>query len=203
MEITEGLILECLKELEKTALSKQIYQDYYEGNHRILKNYSMQDSRSNMKLVFNFPRKFVDNETGYLLGKPVNFISKRDDENLIDSIDNNISHWDKEHNINLRKESEIFGESYELNYINEEGEFCATVLNPLSTYVLEDGTAERRALLAIHRFKKQFDEKLYLDVYTDSEIIHYEISKGQEGKDIELRLIGNHGHIFGDRKSVV
>ncbi|HHX62463.1 MAG TPA: phage portal protein [Epulopiscium sp.] len=197
MEITECLILECLKELEKTALSKQIYQDYYEGNHRILKNYSMQDSRSNMKLVFNFPRKFVDNETGYLLGKPVNFISKRDDENLIDSIDNNISHWDKEHNINLRKESEIFGESYELNYINEEGEFCATVLNPLSTYVLEDGTTERRALLAIHRFKKQFDTKLYLDVYTDSEIIHYEISKGQEGKDIELRLIGNHGHIFG------
>ena len=38
----------------------------------------MQDSRSNMRLVFNFPRKFVNNETGYILGKPVNYISKSD-----------------------------------------------------------------------------------------------------------------------------
>jgi SPP1 family phage portal protein len=87
----------------------------------------MQDSRSNMKLVFNYPRKFVDNEVGYLLGKPVNYISKSDDENIINAIDLNTSHWDKEHNINLRKQSEIFGESYELNYINEEGEFSAAI----------------------------------------------------------------------------
>lgn len=197
MQTNENLILQCLKELEKTSLTKQVYQDYYEGNHRILKDYAMQDSRSNMKLVFNFPRKFVDNETGYLLGKPVNFISKLDDDYIIDAIDRNISHWDKEHNINLRKESEIFGESYELNYINKEGEFCATILNPLNTYVLEDGTAERKVLLAIHKYKKQFDEGSYMDVYTDSEITHYEISKGKEGKDVELKPLGKHNHIFG------
>jgi hypothetical protein len=111
LQITENLILECLKELEKTVLSKQTYQDYYEGKHSILNEYAMQDSRSNMKLVFNFPRKFVDNETGYLLGKPVNFVSKTDDEAIIDAIDKNMSHWDKEHNILLRKESEIIRES--------------------------------------------------------------------------------------------
>lgn len=192
MQITEKLILECLKELEKTSLSKQIYQDYYEGKHSIIKDYAMQDSRSNMKLVFNFPRKFVDNETGYLLGKPVNFVSKTDDEEIIDAIDRNMSYWDKEHNINLRKESEIFGESYELNYINSDGEFCATILNPLNSYVLEDGTAERNVLLAMHKFKRRFDEKTYLDVYTDKEIIHYEI----ENKD-GLKEIGKHSHIFG------
>lgn len=68
LDINENLILECLNELSKNAKDKQKYKDYYEGNHSILKNYQMQDSRSNMKLVFNFPRKFVDNETGYLLG---------------------------------------------------------------------------------------------------------------------------------------
>ncbi len=196
LEITENLILECLKELQKTALSKQIYQDYYEGKHRILKNYAMQDSRSNMKLVFNFPRKFVDNETGYLLCKPVNFISKTDNDEEIDAIDRNISHWDKEHNINLRKESEIYGESYELNYINSDGEFCGHILNPLNCYVLEDGTAERNVLLAINKFTKKFDDKGYLDVYTASNIIHYEIGEGDRGGDTELKLIGSHNHIF-------
>jgi phage portal protein, SPP1 family len=200
LQINENLILQCLNELNKNYISKKIYKDYYEGNHNILKNYTMQDSRSNMKLVFNYPRKFVDNEVGFLLGKPVNCISKSDDENIINSIDINTSHWDKEHNINLRKQSEIFGESYELNYINEEGEFSATILNPLNCFVLEDGTAERNAVLAIHKFSKQFDDKEYLDVYTDSEILHYQIGTVSETgiaySEGELQFLGSHNHIF-------
>ncbi len=191
MQINETLINQCLAELNHNSSTKQKYKDYYEGNHSILKNYDMQDSRSNRKLIFNFPRKFIDNETGFLLGKPVNFISKSDDNTIIDCIDKNTSHWDKEHNINLRKQSEIYGESYELNYINTEGEFCATVLTPLECYVLEDGTAERNIMLAIHKFKKRFDDTAYLDVYTDSEILHYKIMGS------ELQPIGSHSHIFG------
>jgi hypothetical protein len=102
LNTNENLILECLNELNKNALAKQKYKDYYEGNHSILKSYQMQDSRSNMRLVFNFPRKFVDNETGYILGKPVNYISKSDESAIIAAIDKNSSHWDKEHNINRK-----------------------------------------------------------------------------------------------------
>ncbi|OCZ49567.1 phage portal protein [Dehalobacter sp. TeCB1] len=192
MQITESLIKQCFTELESNSSIKQKYKDYYEGNHSILKDYDMQDSRSNRKLIFNFPRKFVDNETGYLLGKPVNFISKSDDKDIVNCIDRNSSHWDKEHNISLRKQSEIYGESYELNYINTDGEFCATILTPLECYVLEDGTAERNVLLAIHKFKRRFDDTEYLDVYTDAEILHYKLIK-----DSEIELIGKHNHIFG------
>jgi SPP1 family phage portal protein len=195
LEITENLMLECLNELEQKSAVKKLYKDYYEGNHGILKNYAMQDSRSNQKLVFNFPRKFVDNETGYLLGKPVNFVSKTDNTDIIDCIDKNASHWDKEHNINLRKQSEIFGECYELNYINSDGEFCASVFTPLEAYVLEDGTAERNVMLAIHKFRKRFDETDYLDVYTNSEILHYAVVPDDKGKT-ELNYIGKHNHIF-------
>lgn len=185
--------MECLNELNKNTLAKKQYRDYYEGNHSILKNYQMQDSRSNMKLVFNYPRKFVDNETGYLLGKPVNYVSKSDDAEIIDKIDRNMNHWDKEHNINLRKQSEIFGEAYELNYINTDGDFSATILTPLDAFALEDGTAERNVILALHQFTKKFDDKKYLDVYTDSEILHYELGTGKT----TLNFIGKHNHIFG------
>lgn len=195
LDINENLILECLNELSKNAKDKRKYKDYYEGNHSILKNYQMQDSRSNMKLVFNFPRKFMDNETGYLLGKPVNYVSKSDDDKIVDAIDRNTSHWDKEHNINLCKQSEIYGEAYELNYVNSEGEFSATILTPLEAYVLEDGTAGRNVLLALHTFTRRFDDKKYLDVYTDSEIRHYEL--GSKGNRPELKYIGSHEHIFG------
>lgn len=192
MKVTEDLIKLCLHELDTQIAYTQKYKDYYNGNHVILSDYDMQDSRSNRKLIFNFPHKFVDNETGYLLGKPVNFISKKDNQAAVDCIDLNTSHWDKEHNINLRKQSEIYGESYELHYINTDGEFCATVLIPLNCYCLEDGSAERNVVLALHKFLKAFvDDVEFLDVYTDSEIQHYEL------KDGGLTYTGKHPHIFG------
>jgi len=44
-----------------------------------VKNYQMQDNRSNMK--------------------PINYVSKSDDNEILDKINRNMSHWDKEHNI--------------------------------------------------------------------------------------------------------
>ncbi|KJD42283.1 phage portal protein [Paenibacillus terrae] len=203
MQITESIIIECLNELQSAAIAKQKYSDYYNGQHAILKNYAMQESRSNQKLVFNFPRKFVDNEVGYLLGKPVNYVSKSDQDEAIHNIDVHMSHWDKEHNLQLRKQSEIFGESFELNYIDSDGQFSATVLSPLNAYVLEDGTAERNVLLGLHKFTRRFDKQVYLDVYTDHEILHYTIDSDDKGNPMkqnqatELKYIGKHNHIFG------
>jgi hypothetical protein len=99
MQITEPIILECLNELNQAALTKQTYSNYYNGDHAILKDYAMQESRSNRKLIFNFPRKFVDNEVGYILGKPVNYVSKSDNDVVVHKLDLNMSHWEKEHNI--------------------------------------------------------------------------------------------------------
>ena len=114
----------------------------------------------------------------------------------MDCIDSNISHWDKEHNITLRKYSEIYGESYELNYVNTDGEFCATVLTPLEAYVLDDGTADRNVCLALHKFKKKFDDTEYVDVYTDIEILHYKYDGAN------LIYLNKHPHLF-DRVPVV
>ncbi|WP_348621590.1 phage portal protein [Paenibacillus polymyxa] len=203
MQITEPIIIECLNELQSAALAKQKYSDYYNGQHAILKNYAMQESRSNQKLIFNFPRKFVDNEVGYLLGKPVNYVSKSDQDEAIHKIDVHMNHWDKEHNLQLRKQSEIFGESFELNYTDSDGQFSATVLSPLNAFVLEDGTAERNVLLGLHKFTRRFDKQVYLDVYTDHEILHYTIDSDDKGNQIkqnqapELKYIGKHNHIFG------
>lgn len=190
MNLTEQLIKECLHDLRINQQSKQNYQDYYEGNHSILKDYRMQDSRSNMKLVFSYPKKFVDNEVGYILGEPVNYISKSDDSEIINSIDLHLSHWDKYHNQELRKQSEIFGESYELEYINADGEFSAMVLNPINCFVVTDGTAENNVILALYLFTRKFDENKYLDVYFGKEIIHYKL----DGEDLEN--IGTDTHIF-------
>lgn len=87
-----SLIRQSLNELQKQSAAKQRYKDYYDGKHAIITDYAMQDSSSNRKLIFNIPRMLVDNKTGYLLGKPVNFISKIDLRQSVECIDNNTTH---------------------------------------------------------------------------------------------------------------
>lgn len=57
-------------------------------------------------------------------------------------------------------------------------------------FVLEDGTAQRIAVLALHRFKRKFENAEYLDVYTDAEILHFELSGDT------LKPKGSHHHLF-------
>ena len=189
--IDEKIIKDCLSELRSRQAKYKVYERYFNGEHDILYNYAMQDARSNMKVVVNFPRRFILEEVSYVLSNPVNFISFVNDTDLINLIDLNFSHWSKVHDQELLKQSQIFGESYELQYINKDGEFRATVLNPLNCYVLEDETADRNVLLALHLYNKKFvTDKEFLDVYLPDRILHYEL------KGDNLTLIGENTHIF-------
>lgn len=49
--------------------------------------------------------------------------------------------------------------------------------------------------MALHTFTKKFDDKKYLDVYTDSEIRHYELASSV--LPTGFKYIGSHEHIFG------
>ncbi len=172
----------------------------------------MQDSRSNIKVVCNFPRRFIEEEISYTLANPVNYISIDDNVALIKTIDLHFSHWSKLHDIELLKQALIFGEAYEIQYINKEGEFRAGVFTPLDVYVVEDGTIDKQTVMALHLFKKpeegrkEYNEHLhyseYLDVYLEDRIIHYKLGDdmGNNAGDklgcIELEKLGEDTHIF-------
>ena len=54
LQINENLILQCLNELNKNSLTKQIYKDYYEGSHAILRNYTMQDIFNGFPVIYGY-----------------------------------------------------------------------------------------------------------------------------------------------------
>lgn len=190
MEINEKLFLQCLDELRLQQASKQNLKNYYDGKHDILKTYRMNTSQSNMKLVFNFPKKFVTSMTGYSLGNPVNYVSKSGDKDIVNAIDFNMSYWEKSHNQKLSKYADIFGESFEINYITKDGLFHSMVTTPLEMYVVDDGTPEQNVIVAVHSFKRKFDDTQYMDVYVDDKILHYTVN-GQS-----LQLLSTDQHIF-------
>lgn len=176
MKVNQELILKCLSELRKNQAKYKVYDRYYKGDHDILHNYSMQDARSNEKIIVNYFKKFINDEISYAVGNPIAYVSIKDDDEMLDLIDMNFSHWSKVHDQELVKQGNIFGESYEVNYINQDGEFKATVYNPLQMFVLESGNAEKEVVLAIHTYKENiFSDNEMMDVYYDNIIEHYEV----------------------------
>lgn len=186
----EDLINKCFLKFKSQQSNYQVYEDFYTNNvDSIMSDYSMQDAQSNRKVPVNFAKKFVQMEVGYSLGNPVTYISKSNNSNLIDTIDYNIGSWSKSQDQRLRKESEIYGVSYELDYIDSNGEFAATTLNPQNCFVLTDGTAENNVVMAMHYWIEDYDinnvdledlniRKEYLDVYLPGRIVHYDVTGG-------------------------
>lgn len=199
MKVNKALILKCLSELRKNQFKYKVNKDYYDGKFDIYKNYAMNKSRSNEKVPINYFKKFINDEIAYSVGNPISYVSTLADNELIETIDLNFSHWSKIHDQELLKQANIFGESYEVQYINSNGDFKATVYNPLQMFVLESGNAEKEIVLAIHTYKQHiFAENEMMDVYYNNLIEHYDIID-----DDNIKLVGTDTHIFDNPPVVV
>lgn len=190
-------IEKLLAKLRSNRSEFLLYQKYYEGQHEIIDNYAMQDSRANMKVVCNFLKRFIDEEISYTLANPINYIPTDGNIELTKEIDLSFSTWGKVHDIELLKSALIFGHTYEINYLNSDGEFKAGVISPLNMIAITDESLEKKITLAIHLFRKNaFDDAEYLDVYEGNSIYHYKLGTGDGFGEAQLTHVDN--HIFSD-----
>ncbi|WP_176557823.1 phage portal protein [Sporolactobacillus terrae] len=188
MAIDLELIRKCYQQLKQNQIKYAVYQRYYDGKHDIFNSYAMNDGRSNMKVVVNYFKKFINDEIAYSIGNPINYFSSVGDDSAIHNIDLNFSSWVKPHDQQLLKEADIFGEAYEIEYINQDGEFRCSVLNPLNCFVLESGDAEKKVIMAVHEYRDNiFSKEKKIDVYVDNLILHF---------DQSLTLLGEDEHLF-------
>ncbi|MBU3176081.1 phage portal protein [Clostridium estertheticum] len=191
MEITEALMNSCYSDYSKKLAGNQKMFDYYKGKTDALENYKMVTERSNLKTRVNFIKKFIKEEVSYTLGNKITYTSKSSNTKITDAVEYNLTHWSEKHDQKLLKNSLIFGEAYELCYINKLGEFCARIYNPLNCYVLSDEFGDVQ--LALHVFKNKFDDTTtYIDVYLTDKILHY------KGSIAATSLIGSDAHYFGE-----
>jgi len=191
MLITEALMNSCYSDYTAKLAANQMMYDYYKGKTEALENYKMVTDRSNLKTRVNFIKKFIKEEVSYTLGNKITYVSKTSDTKITDAIEYNLTHWSEKHDQKLLRYGLIFGESYELYYVNKLGEFSARIYNPLNCYVLKDefGNIE----LALHVFKNKFDDATtYIDVHLADRILHY------KGSIAATSLIGEDPHYFGE-----
>ena len=79
------LLRDCYDDYNRIKSEYFKAYDYYIGNCDSIKNYKMITERSNNKCCVNYIKKFVKEEVSYSLGNTINYISKSDDKNIINS----------------------------------------------------------------------------------------------------------------------
>ncbi|CAM2828602.1 phage portal protein [Hathewaya histolytica] len=166
------LLKKCYEDfkLNKNKYDK-MYQ-YYIGDSDAIRKYSAMEYQESHKMNFNYLKKFIKEEVSYSVGTPIGYISKTNDDNIIQEIDYYTYHWDKNHDTQLMKNMLLYSTVYELYYIDKNGQFNAKVITPRNGYAYTDDFGN--ILYFLHAYKLKFDDKTYIDIYTDNEILHFD-----------------------------
>ena len=146
---------------------------YYYGNTDSLTNFKPMPGRSNLKPRTNFIQKLVDEEASYSFGNKITYTSKDNNRDVINDIDYVLSGYKADYDINLGIELIKYGVCYEINY-RKNGKFKSKTVTPLNGYMFLDEDDDPVCFL--HIYKKKFDTKEYIDVYTNRNIYHFDSS---------------------------
>jgi len=142
-------------------------------------NYSFVNDRTNNRVTTNFLKKFIKEEVSYSVGNDITYISRSSDEKILGIIQYNLEHWKEDHESILAKNMLIYSNAYELYYINKDAEFCSRVISPRHGFAYKDGCGN--VMFFLHIFRQTFDTKMYIDIYTDNEIIHCDETFTEQG----------------------
>lgn len=168
-----GLVRLCYKEYSNRLQYYDKINAYYYGNTDSLANFKPMQGRSNLKPRANFIQKLVDEEASYSFGNKITYTSKDNNRDVINDIDYILSGYKADYDINLGIELIKYGVCYEINY-RKNGKFKSKTVTPLNGYMFLDEDDDPVCFL--HIYKKKFDTKEYIDVYTNSNIYHFDSS---------------------------
>jgi len=169
---------------------KIIYDKIYDycvtGKSEAYSEYKHNPKRSNLKVRTNFIKKFIKEEVSYLLSNKPTYISKSDNSKEVEFVNFKLSHWNKNHDKMLLRDMLSYGSVFELYYTTELGEellFNSKIVSPRDGYLLTDDFGNSKMFLRF--YKKKFDTKQYIDIYTPDFIYHVDDSFSQVSEPSE------------------
>lgn len=161
-----------------SAQSDYLY-NYYCGIQPILARTKKYNDHINNKVVVNRANEIVSFKTGYLMGEPIQYISRNEDEKVSDNIrklNDDMFTEDKDaQDKELADWFSICGTSYRLvlpreNYRKDSGESSVRLftLDPRQTFVVYSNGVNRRPMLGVITVQDENGDKIST-CYTDRE----------------------------------
>jgi len=173
-QLTTALISKIIQSFEtKDKYKLQRYYDYYTGKQDIMRKTVTDTTKPCNRIITNYCYNITNNYLGYLTGKPIAYSSQQEIEDIQTILNyNDVKSADSE----LLKNALIYGKSFELNYIDEDGEQRFKVLDTVNTIDVYDNTINCNLLYVIRYYLADtldLNKGYYIEVYTDKEVYTY------------------------------
>lgn len=171
----------------------QRYYDYYMGNQAIMRKAYSDPTKPCNRIVTNYCDNIVNNYTGYITGLPVTYKSDADMAGVQEVLNyNDVRTKDSE----LLRMALVFGKSFELHYVDEDGKERFDVLDPRTGIPIYDNTIEQGLLYFVRFYPEDTlsdSPAMLADVYGASKVEHYRVSDGWGS----VTYTGETPHYFG------
>ena len=177
-ELTTELLSKIIQQFElkeKPMLNK--YWNYYKGNQEITRKVATDIGKPCNRIVSNYCYNITQNYQGYIVGIPVSYSSEKDFSNIQDILNyNDVKNEDSE----LLRNALIFGRSFEINYIDEDGKQRFKVLDTRECIPIYDTSLNNDLLYVIRYYLvdsvEENMDKYYVEVYGATTTRIYESS---------------------------
>ena len=186
-------VVRLLQESEVFSTKYTTNEDYFYGKHKILQRTFDDKSKPNNQVMCNIPKYIVQVRTGFFSSSPLTLESENPE--YLKDIRKVLEYNDFKQIFNqLDTYCSIYGHSFLVMYMNEEGRISFTAQNPTDWIYVRDNSLEQKPKFAI-RYYAWWDDvenlQMYdIELYTDKEIINY------EGTPVDLREVSRRPHYF-------
>ena len=186
-------VVRLLQESETFSTKYTTNEDYFYGKHKILQRTFDDKSKPNNQVMCNIPKYIVQVRTGFFSSSPLTLESEN--QEYLKDIRKVLEYNDFKQIFNqLDTYCSIYGHSFLVMYMNEEGRISFTAQNPTDWIYVRDNSLEQKPKFAI-RYYAWWDDvenlQMYdIELYTDKEIINY------EGNPVDLKEVSRRPHYF-------
>lgn len=195
-KITPELALKFITRHNRDKERLDNLYDYYIGNHSILSR-AKEKGAANNRLVCNHAKYITDCTTGYFMGSPVQYLSRKGRD--ISMVKEVLRRADSEtQDIDLARNGSIFGMSYEMLYFSAEGAIKLASLDPRNAFVVYDDTVEQKAVFGVY-YMPVYDENNYVSGYRCYLCDREKVTEFTLSASLSMGSIQNsYPHFFGD-----
>lgn len=178
--ISESRILAIISTFMTADLPKlQKAKNYYDGKQDILLKIPSDDGRPDNKVVINYCKPIVDNYLGYIVGKPVAFVSEDDTINDILNY-NDMASTSAEY----LRQSLIYGRAFAINYIDEFSQQRLQVLDAKECIPVYEDNIEGKLRYVIRFYQSNAygilptDAVYRVELYGEDSVVYYDSVEG-------------------------
>ena len=187
-----GKILADFQTRELPKLNK--YYNYYSGKQKITQKVASDTGKPCNIVVVNYCYNIVMNYLGYMTGIEIGYDNDGRFDEIIDVLKyNDVKAEDSE----LLRNALIFGRSFEINYLDEEGKQRFRVLDPRECVPIYDNTLNNDLLYVVRFYSEtpvnEQSEQYRVEVYSETSITTYRSTMGFSS----FAWMGEEFHTFG------